>query len=123
MKITMPDFEEWAEVMTGTPINKGYARSIIAPALKASFEQGRALGNREAICTTQEWWEEQDNDAAWIDANETTLEQIHREILVQVFNPKSRLYYLINKESGTVSECGSKTKHVGIRLVTSPTEG
>lgn len=117
MNITMPDFDQWGLNIVSER-NNGW--SDISDALKQAFDQGRALGNREAICTTQDWWEEQDNDDAWIDAHEATQEKL--EILVQVFNPKNKLYYLINKSSGTMGEVGSRTMHVGIRLVTSPTE-
>ncbi len=120
--ITLPDFDEMAQLLviryacSMTPIEQG-----IAEELKAMFDQGRALGNREAICNTQEWWQEQDNDEGWIKAQDTASEP-RAEILVQLYSPRSKKYYLINKESGIMSECGSITPHVGVRLVTEPTE-
>ncbi len=65
----MPDFEAWGKSLDW--YEDGQEDSRIADALKQAFDQGRALGNREAICTTQEWWEEQDSDKTWLDSQTT----------------------------------------------------
>ncbi len=131
---TMPDFEEWVKNLVFEYVDYECYHGRVEEALKQAFDQGYALGYRGGkrdgyylgsqsdITNTQEWWEDQDNDAAWVNAHEPTLEEVDREILVQVRNPRNKMYYLINKESGTIGEHGSRTRHIGIRLVTSPTE-
>ncbi len=58
--ITMPDFKQWAKT-----IHTIHRQELIEEVLKLVFNQGRALGNREAICTTQEWWQDVDNDVTY----------------------------------------------------------
>ncbi len=54
----MPDFEKWGHSLEW---HEGFDSSgHIAQALKQAFDQGRVLGQREALCNTQEWWEHQD---------------------------------------------------------------
>ncbi len=67
----MPDFHKWAINITG--LHCVYRLAATEEALEQAFQQGRVLGSREAICTTQEWWEEVDDDIVY-----------HNECLTQV---------------------------------------
>ncbi len=60
--IEIPDFDKWAEIIRNYPIKD------ISWNLQQVFDLGRELGQREMVCTDQEWWTEQDADKEWLDA-------------------------------------------------------
>ncbi len=117
-KVEVPDFESWSQ--------QCWSPNRIASALEEAFEIGRLY---QAQDYPEDWWAQQDADKAWQEEFGVLEQQLEdfkiknrKERVVQVCNPRTKLYHLINKEHGTISEYGSLTAHAGIRLVTEPTE-
>lgn len=72
-KIVMPNFDEWATSFTWSPEPDGLSvEQRFAIALRQAFDQGRALGAREALCSNQEWWKDEDEDEAWLQSHGET---------------------------------------------------
>ncbi len=130
-EITMPDFDEWGRNIYhkvtesykswSIGISNIYSNYHPKEDLKQAFEQGRALGAREAICSNQEWWEQIDEDKEEQQRLSELMQKEDKDILpklidkkhpdlVQVLNPKSGCYTVINRRLGRVigTKCGGK---------------